>query len=972
MIGYQRGDALDHFIVVEKVGEGAMGEVIAAYDPDLDRKVAVKLLRPRDYLEADEQAVARLFSEARAMAKLSHPNVAAVHEVGLVDDHVFIAMEYIAGVDGRAWLQQAQRSDDEILAVFLAAGRGLAAAHTAGIVHRDFKPSNVMVGQDGRVRVVDFGLARPPTGTGRSDAAPVAAAGAGDLTRTGAIVGTPAYMAPEQQLGQAVDARSDQFSFCVALYEALARAHPFPGETPLEISNAIVAGRRTPASARVRSWLRPALERGMAPARRDRYPGMGALLADLDPDRRRRRRRWLGAALAAFVAAVLSAVTAVELTNPETLCSGGDRFWNDVWNDDSAARVTAAFAATGHAHAAAQAARAAAVLQDYIDAWVDSHRSSCEATRVYGEQSEELLDVRQRCYERRLSEAGALVRALATVSEPAAVDSAVKAIYELTAVGTCADVAALTARVPLPDDPEQRRHVEEVRDYLDDVRSQMLLGSYVPALERAKQLERDTDESDFAPLRAEALSLLGDLQAKTNESEASVDTLRRALVAAGEARDDRLKAAIGAQLIYVLGNLRDERDEALALESSVLADAARAGGAADLLAGAHNSLGAAYGVAGDNARSEQEYRQAVELYVSAFGEEHPRVATALNNVGVALREQSHADEATTFYQRALAIREKVLTADHPDVGNCYNNLGVVASDHGDIDRAVRYYDKALAVWEGALGSDNQRVAVVTNNIGSLYIDRGDYDRAREYFDKSRGIRERLLGAEHQYTLRVRENIATVMELQGRREEALAELQQILALNKKVLGEKHPGVAYTLNQIGNVLVGMKRYRDAIPYLEQSIALGDESAGSDNEQQGWPHVNLGRAWLGLGDTLRARAEVERAVAIWLAAQGEDGSYLAGARVVLGRVLNARGEHREALEVLSRVLATRERSLGPEHRLVGQTLIGIGEAELGLGQKADAVATLERAVSICEQAQASSADSERARAALARARR
>ncbi len=245
------GSRIGRFEIEGPIGAGGMGVVYSARDPQLGRRVALKLLRPGDF--ADSSGRERALAEARAMARLSHPNVVAIYEVGSLGDELFIAMELVVGRTLRAWLESGERSWREILVMFLAAGRGLAAAHAAGLVHRDFKPDNVLVGDDGRVLITDFGLARlggaEASGSTPSQSAGNLAQGASPLTPPGALLGTPAYMAPEQLDGAGATAASDQFAFCTSLFEALAGQRPYAGQTALAMRAAIRAGDRVAASA---------------------------------------------------------------------------------------------------------------------------------------------------------------------------------------------------------------------------------------------------------------------------------------------------------------------------------------------------------------------------------------------------------------------------------------------------------------------------------------------------------------------------------------------------------------------------------------------------------------------------------------------------------------------------------------------------------------------------------------------------
>jgi eukaryotic-like serine/threonine-protein kinase len=309
---------IGRYAILRKLGEGGMGLVLIGYDESLDRKAAVKVLHRG---VAAEQWLLR---EAQALAKLSHPNVVPVFEVGQHEGRVFLAMEYVEGTTLREHIEGASRSIDDVIRMFLQAGRGLAAAHAAGLVHRDFKPDNVLVGHDGRARVADFGIAaladrKAPAGP----AAPLAERPIGaspgalvsPLTQEGALMGTPAFMSPEQLRGEPATTASDQFSFCVALYNAVHAQAPFEGETLLELAANVCAGklRPPPSKSAAPPWLRDILRRGLSVKPADRYPTLAALLDELeaklprkddDPALVRREQVLLSGILIAYSAAI--------------------------------------------------------------------------------------------------------------------------------------------------------------------------------------------------------------------------------------------------------------------------------------------------------------------------------------------------------------------------------------------------------------------------------------------------------------------------------------------------------------------------------------------------------------------------------------------------------------------------------------------------------------------------------------------
>ncbi len=326
------GDRVGRYLVLATLGSGGMGVVFTAYDPQLDRKVALKLLRGNLGVNAKE-ARTRLKREAQAIAQLNHPNVVGVYDVGTTESgDVYIAMEFVEGDTLTSWLKKWPRTWREILDVFHQAARGLMAAHSVGLLHRDFKPDNVLVGGDGRVRVTDFGLARSvflDDSTKGSISQAVAQAkvqGDGsvhpllvDLTRTGTVLGTPRYMPPEQLTGPTIDARADQFSFCVALYEALWGGHPLEGSTSVSMLEQGVKAKLPTDTKNVPAPLVRAVMRGLEQERQKRFPTMSALMQELTPPPQRSPVRFVAvAAVGALLVTGATAAVIAQRPNPVT------------------------------------------------------------------------------------------------------------------------------------------------------------------------------------------------------------------------------------------------------------------------------------------------------------------------------------------------------------------------------------------------------------------------------------------------------------------------------------------------------------------------------------------------------------------------------------------------------------------------------------------------------------------------------
>ena len=428
-----RGMQVGRYLVLDSLGAGGMGEVFSAYDPDLDRRVALKLVKFGAREDA-ELARSRLLREAQALAKLSHPNVVAVYDAGTHGDRVFIAMEYVQGHTLRRWISEAAEREAApswrvALELMLQAGRGLAAAHAQGLVHRDFKPANVMVSEDGRVRVLDFGLARR---FGENDSLPPqvelvvesldGASGPRSslelqLTQTGMVMGTPAYMAPEQFFGGHIDARTDQFAFCVVLYRVLFGLRPFVGESYRELGRAVARGelREMPKAARVPRSIQAAVRRGLSVGRDDRFASMDELLDALERGAGEGRRRRMLAGTGALLLAGLGTAGLLgrQGERAPAPCQGAEAKLEGIWDDDRRAAVRAAFEATALPYAEDARVAVERALDEHLGRWVELRTEVCEATRVRGDQSEALMDLRIGCLDGKLRDVVALTEVLA-------------------------------------------------------------------------------------------------------------------------------------------------------------------------------------------------------------------------------------------------------------------------------------------------------------------------------------------------------------------------------------------------------------------------------------------------------------------------------------------------------------------------------------------------------------------------------
>jgi tetratricopeptide (TPR) repeat protein len=849
----ERGASVARYLIVDQLGKGGMGVVYKAFDPELNRPLALKLINGRGAVGSLRD---RLLREAQALARLSHPNVVAVHDVGTFGSNVFIAMEFVEGQTLTRWLKEKPRGLRQILDAFLAAGDGLSAAHRASLVHRDFKPDNVMVGHDGRVRVLDFGLARDATGeanasmpgsSGETEPSnqtsaehssstpgepPANAAGescnrlSSSITWVGSVVGTPRFMAPEQHRGQVADERADQYSFCVSLYYSLYGQFPFDGKTAEEYAENVIAGhlKEPPREARIPRWVHKVLVRGLAVEPAARYPSMAALLEALRADPNAASWRRARVAGAVLLVAVGLLAWRENHRRQVRMCAGADQKLTGVWDEGRRTAVRAAFRRTGLPYAEAALTSVERIVDGYTKSWVSMHVEACEATRVRGEQSEELLDLRMECLGQRLQEVKAQVDVFAS-ADGTVVEKAVQAASGLGGLALCADVAALRAPVRPPADPATRARVTEVRGEVARAKALGGAGRYADGGKVAQSAVDAAHTVGYEPLEAEALQRLAWLEDKAGDPKGAELTLKRAVLAAEAGHDRKNEAMAWAMLVFVGDDLaRYEEAIEWAQHASALL---KYGGDQETQADLLKNLGGVLRTQGKYEEALTSIRQALAIGEKAFGPDDQSLAPALNELGNVFNGQGKYEEAQASFRRALAIKEKALGPDHPDVATILSNLGVSLQHLGKYEEALETHRRALAIEEKALGPDHPNVALSLTEVGNVLRSQGKYEEALANQRRALAIGAKALGPDHPDVAEILTNLGDLLCVQGKYEQALVHLRRAVAIQEKALGPEHPDLANSLTDIGRAEVGLHQPVSALVVLERALALRQKS-------------------------------------------------------------------------------------------------------------------------------------------------
>jgi len=847
------GTVLDDKLRISQVlGRGAVGVVYLADHIQLERRVALKLTHADGDISAE-----RLVAAARAMAAITHENVVTVYDVGAIGDQVFIAMEYLDGGTARSWLRGQQRTWREISKLYLAAGRGLAAAHARGLVHRDFKPDNVLLSKAGKVCVADFGLARAAT-----------------------------YMPPEQFHGTAASERSDQFAFCVSLYEALCGFRPFPNASLAQMRdpNANRLPPDTPETTRLPKHVRRALWRGLSTDPDERFASMDGLLRELSRNPAASVRRF---GVASIALGATAGVTYVVADREQDRCDGAQQRLAGVWDAPTETKLERAFAATEISYADEAWEHASSLLAAYANAWAAAHRETCEATHTRGSQSAELMDLRMACLDERLDSLSTTIEVLA---EPDAdvVHNAFAAASELPRLETCSDTETLREIGAIPE--HQLEVARRVRHRINVARANLTTGQVDTAAEASAQALEQAEAAGLPILRAHAHHIVADVAVAKREWAPAADGLRAAMDAAIVAKDDATVVDALIELLYVEGyelgrpdaarwaeqanawtermaNPPHTRAALLNYEGLIARDAAQFDKALGAFEQALELLGdnptealRTRGMLADAYRRMGDLESAAALFdenlratETAVGAEHPLFAAELDSSATVFMQMGRLDEAQTRYERALEIRTAAFGDDSLDVAESLFDVGVVMARQNDFATARKHLEDAWGIMQDRAEPD--RRVLLLGELGEAAHQLGEPEKASQWFERALELGDKELGPAAPAVLEQRIHLAEMLADGGdleRAEEVVARAMEDLRA-AEVEDAPHKQQLYALR--GDLRLRAKKPAGALEDLRLTLELLDKLQFVDQRARLGPLRGAGEALLELGKPTEA---------------------------------------------------------------------------------------------------------------------
>lgn len=805
-------DHVGRYVLRRVLGTGGMGVVYEAVDPSLQRVVALKVLRGG---LGDHES--RLLREAEAMAKLSHPNVVTIHDVGRAEGRVYIVMELVRGTSLRHWLAREPRTTARIVDAFLDVARGLRAAHATGLVHRDVKPENVFVSTDGHVRVGDFGLAAR-LGEGAS-------AGEGSL----------AYMAPEQRDGTGTDPRSDQYAFGVALGEAAAVA----------------------VEGRVPRWLARVVERATRARPDERFASMDEVIAALEVGRRRSRAARIALVALTVLALLAATVTFVSHRREGArvlACNADESALDAAYGTTTREAIANALTATASPLGAAAAGRATETLDRYARAWRDAHRRTCELARARDQGTAALLDRKRSCLGERLEILRAVSSSL-THADASMVESVQPMLELLPRIGACEDAREVDAGPPLPP-PGAREATLAARRALADAAASLAAGRYAEGLTHAEGGFARANTTEYLPVLAEAYLWVGTAHGRLGHTSDAARALEHAASSASAARAQTTAIRAWIQLAHFVGYeaKRYEDGQRYIDDAKVALQAVPA--AYELEA---ERLLWTRAMLVDQRRFAEALRVSNEettLVSLRFGEESYRAAAALDGLAGILAGQCQAKRALEPQTKACAILEKTLGEPHPQVALCLANLGTLHAQIGDHARALEAKTRALAMFERAHGSP-AHVGMARRNLVRTLVELGRTDEAAA-----------VLTAAEASATRDSDHVALLVlrgELARRAGDLPAALTAHVEAARRTEAADAPQRIEPLAALATSELATGRSKDALQHASLASELAERVYGAGSCRIAEPLRLRAEALVAEGDAASARAPAERAASL-----------------------------------------------------------------------------------------------------------
>ncbi|HEY4056017.1 MAG TPA: protein kinase [Kofleriaceae bacterium] len=829
--------------VASVLGRGGMGTVYLARDITLDRDVAVKVHRSGSGKE-------RLLREAVVMAQLAHPNVVNVFEVGSVDNWVFVAMEYVRGSTLRGWLEETSRDWTAVIAMLLEIGAGLTAAHAAGLVHRDFKPENVLVGTDGRPRVSDFGLAR----VDREQSTMTTSAGGSVsldsvITVEGAVLGTPAYMAPEQLEGAAVDARADQFAFATVAFEALYKRRPFPGSTLGAVQQAIADQAIVRVSSTVvPTRVRDVVVRGLAASPSDRYPDMNAFLAALRRAAAPRTTRRVAIAAGVAALALVGAFpvrSAVAERRYIAGCSKAAGQVGGVFGETAQAIMFARFIGTsplGHE----KFDRSARVLERQAAALATATESACR---------ERVAPVRRQCLSARTQEFSDLVNALQH-ADRGLVQRAPDVAWAGLDPTPCDDVTLPEAQWHASSDQISRLHM---------LRTLHDTGKYPEGIALGTPLLAEAQAANDQGFELAVLLALGTLRKETDQPAQVIPLYEQA---------EKIAEALGRDLdgVAALGSLvslaTDSRDFVGAHRSLELARAklARVGGT-NVLTEAKLELMEAELLAGEYKYAESEARQrdGIKRLEEVLGADHPQVGGAYGTLSQLLLAENKPTDSVVAARHALEILEAAYGPNHPTTAGARMTIGVTLVDLGQLDEARTLLLDADKVFVRAFGKGHPVRTGILGRIARIERTQGHNEKALAAFRETLELVNGSDGPESLLAAGVKMDIAVTLAALNRFPEAEQEAREGLKITEAVTPPDPPRISSALTDVATIQQAAGHDAAAIPTAERALGVFAKQADdvvNKSELSACRFVLAQALWNTKGDKARARSLAEQA--------------------------------------------------------------------------------------------------------------